>query len=73
MKASSKIYDSSEALVNDSTSSISNNWRTGLNVMSKGSGSSGGTHSREAQFGMKKSKEDNFSFTKHVVKCSFYR
>ncbi|XP_036421507.1 perforin-1-like [Colossoma macropomum] len=72
MKASSKIYDSSEALVNDSTSSISNNWRTGLNVMFKGSGSSGGTHSREAQFGMKKSKEDNFSFTKHVVKCSFY-
>ncbi|XP_017543430.1 perforin-1-like [Pygocentrus nattereri] len=72
MKVSSKIYESSEALVNDSTSSISNNWKIGLNVMFKGSGSSGGTHSREAQFGMKKSKEDNFSFTKHVVKCSFY-
>ncbi|KAL7830157.1 hypothetical protein SRHO_G00312840 [Serrasalmus rhombeus] len=72
MKVSSKIYESSEALVNDSTSSISNNWKIGLDVMFKGSGSSGGTHSREAKFGMKKSKEDNFSFTKHVVKCSFY-
>ncbi|XP_037391273.1 perforin-1-like [Pygocentrus nattereri] len=72
MKVSSKMYESSEALVNDSTSSISNNWKTGLDVMFKGSGSLGGTHSREAQFGMKKSKEDNFSFTKHVVKCSFY-
>ncbi|KAL6457554.1 hypothetical protein MHYP_G00345170 [Metynnis hypsauchen] len=72
MKVSSKIYDSSEALVNDSTSSISNNWRAGISVMSKGSVSVGGTHSRDAQFGMKKSKEDNFSFTKHIVKCSFY-
>ncbi|KAL7830163.1 hypothetical protein SRHO_G00312900 [Serrasalmus rhombeus] len=31
----------------------------------------GGTHSCEAKFEMKKSKEDNFSFTKHVIKCSF--
>ncbi|KAL7829989.1 hypothetical protein SRHO_G00311160 [Serrasalmus rhombeus] len=30
MKVSSQIYDSSEALVNDSTSSISNNWKVGL-------------------------------------------
>ncbi|KAI4892231.1 hypothetical protein NFI96_028210, partial [Prochilodus magdalenae] len=73
MKASSKIYDSSEALVNDSTSSVSNNWKLGLDVIGTGSVSLGGTHSREAQFGMKKSKEDNFSFTKHVVECSFYR
>ncbi|KAL7829287.1 hypothetical protein AOLI_G00301720 [Acnodon oligacanthus] len=72
MKVSSKIYDSSEALVNDSSSSISNNWKTGLDVMFKGSVSVGGTHSREAQFGMKKSTEDNYSFTKHVIKCSFY-
>ncbi|KAI4892232.1 hypothetical protein NFI96_028211, partial [Prochilodus magdalenae] len=73
MKASSKIYESSEALVNDSTSSILNNWKLGLDASLKASGSLGGTHSREAQFGIKKSKEDNFSFTKHVVECSFYR
>ncbi|XP_036421365.1 perforin-1-like [Colossoma macropomum] len=73
MKVSSQTYDSSEALVNDSTSSISNNWKVGLDVVSKASVSLGGTHSRESQFGMKKSKEDNFSFTKHAVKCSFYR
>ncbi|XP_017541463.1 perforin-1-like [Pygocentrus nattereri] len=72
MKVSSKMYDSTKALVNDSTSSISNNWKIGLDVMFKGSVSVGGTHSREAQFGMKKSKEDNFSFTNHGVECSFY-
>ncbi|XP_072531736.1 perforin-1-like [Salminus brasiliensis] len=73
MKVGSKIYDSSEALVKDSTSSITNNWKTGLDVPLQGSGSFGGTHSREAKYGMEKSKEDNFSFTKHVVQCSFYR
>ncbi|KAL6457552.1 hypothetical protein MHYP_G00345150 [Metynnis hypsauchen] len=72
MRVSSKIYESSEALVKESTSSISNDWRADLNVVFKGLGSLGGTHSREAKFGMKKSKEDNFSFTKHVIKCSFY-
>ncbi|XP_036421824.1 perforin-1-like isoform X2 [Colossoma macropomum] len=72
MKVSSQIYDSSEALVKDSTSPISNNWKTGLDLMFTGLGSLGGTHSRESQFGMKKSKEDSFSFTKHVVECSFY-
>ena len=73
MQVTSKIYDSSEALVNDSTSSISNNWKIGLDVMSKGSVSVGGTHSRDSEFGMKKSKKDNFSFTKHGVECSFYK
>ncbi|KAI4899356.1 hypothetical protein NFI96_030478 [Prochilodus magdalenae] len=71
-KVSSKIYDSSEALVNGSTSSISNNWKIGLDLIATASVSVGGTQSREAQFGMKKSKEDRFSFTKHVVECSYY-
>uniref|UniRef100_A0A8B9K5M3 Perforin-1-like n=1 Tax=Astyanax mexicanus TaxID=7994 RepID=A0A8B9K5M3_ASTMX len=69
-KAASKKYDSSEALVNDSTSSISNNWKAGLDVKVKGS--LGGTHSREAKYGMEKSKEDKYSFTKHVVECRLY-
>ncbi|KAL6457617.1 hypothetical protein MHYP_G00345800 [Metynnis hypsauchen] len=71
MKVSSQIYDSSEALVKESTSSISN-WKNGLDLMFTDVGLLGGTHSREAHFSMKKSKEDKFSFTKHVVECSFY-
>ncbi|KAL7829990.1 hypothetical protein SRHO_G00311170 [Serrasalmus rhombeus] len=72
MKVSSQVYDSSEALVKESTSSISNNWKKGLDLGFIASITLGGTYSREARFSMKKSKEDKFSFTKHVVECSFY-
>ncbi|XP_066531802.1 perforin-1-like [Hoplias malabaricus] len=72
MKVSSKIFESSEALVNDSTSSITNNWKVGLDVKFISSVSLGGTHSREARFGMEKSKEDKYSFTKHLIQCRFY-
>uniref|UniRef100_A0A3B1JF06 Perforin 1.2 n=1 Tax=Astyanax mexicanus TaxID=7994 RepID=A0A3B1JF06_ASTMX len=73
MKVGSMIYDSSEALVGDSTSPISNNWENGLNMPhANGWGYLGGTHSRETQYGIEKSKEDKYSFTKHVVECSFY-
>ncbi|XP_076850104.1 perforin-1-like isoform X1 [Brachyhypopomus gauderio] len=71
-KISSKIYESSEALVKDSTSSVSNNWKVGLEVPLTAGVSIGGTHSRESTNAMAKSKEDKFSFTKHEVKCSFY-
>ncbi|XP_015462718.3 perforin-1-like [Astyanax mexicanus] len=72
MKVVSQIYDSSEALVKSSTSSISNNWKYGLSLPHSSLGSIGGTHSREATYAMKKSKEDKYSFTKHDVTCSFY-
>uniref|UniRef100_A0AAY5ETW3 Perforin 1.2 n=1 Tax=Electrophorus electricus TaxID=8005 RepID=A0AAY5ETW3_ELEEL len=71
-KISSKMYESSEAVVKDSTSSVSNNWKVGLDIPLTAGGSLGGTHSREATNAMAKSKEDKFSFTKHEVKCSFY-
>ncbi|XP_069041155.1 perforin-1-like [Lepisosteus oculatus] len=77
MKLSSTIYESSESLVNDSTSSVENNWKTGLdlncNPKFRVGAAFGGTHSRDANFAMKKSKEDRYSFTSHEVSCSFYR
>ncbi|XP_030645188.1 perforin-1-like [Chanos chanos] len=73
MKVSSRVYESSESLVNDSTSSVSNNWKVGLELPKVSSASFGGTHSREATHAMKKSKEDKYSFTKHEIKCNFYR
>ncbi|KAK7138994.1 hypothetical protein R3I93_016192 [Phoxinus phoxinus] len=72
MKVSSKIFESSEALVNDSSSALSVGWKVGLDVKAAGA-AVGSTHSREAKFAMKKSKEDKYSFTKHEVACSFYR
>ena len=77
MKVSSTVYDSVETLVNDSTSSVSNDWKIGLEVpvdttATVGVGL-GGSHSRASEFGMTKSKQDRYTFTRHSVKCTFYR
>uniref|UniRef100_A0A673GU42 Perforin 1.2 n=1 Tax=Sinocyclocheilus rhinocerous TaxID=307959 RepID=A0A673GU42_9TELE len=72
MKVSSQIFESSEALVNDSSSALSVGWKVGLDVKAVGA-AVGSTHSREAKFAMTKSKQDKYSFTKHEVGCNFYR
>ncbi|XP_028993782.1 perforin-1-like [Betta splendens] len=77
LKVSSIVYDSVETLVNDSTSSVSNDWKVGLSIpvdpsVTVGVGL-GGSHSRDAAFGMQKSKQDRYNFFRHCVSCSFYR
>ncbi|KAK2887233.1 hypothetical protein Q8A67_015461 [Cirrhinus molitorella] len=71
LKVSSQIFESSEAVVNDSSSALSASWKVGLDVKVAGA-AVGSTHSREAKFAMKKSKEDKYSFTKHEIACVFY-
>uniref|UniRef100_A0A8C1Y0Y0 Perforin-1-like n=1 Tax=Cyprinus carpio TaxID=7962 RepID=A0A8C1Y0Y0_CYPCA len=71
MKVSSQIFESSEALVNDSSSALSVSWKVGIDVKAVGA-AVGSTHSREAKFAMTKSKNDKYSFTKHEVGCNFY-
>uniref|UniRef100_A0A673KI54 Uncharacterized protein n=1 Tax=Sinocyclocheilus rhinocerous TaxID=307959 RepID=A0A673KI54_9TELE len=71
MKVSSQIFESSEALVNDSSSALSVSWKVGLDVKAVGA-AVGSIHSRKAKLAMTKSKEDKYSFTKHEVGCSFY-
>ncbi|XP_030599573.1 perforin-1-like [Archocentrus centrarchus] len=76
LKVSSVVYDSVESLVNDSTSSVSNNWKIGLEIpvdpsVKLGVGF-GGSHSRDSTFAMKKSKEDHYTFMHHSVNCKFY-
>ncbi|XP_038570322.1 perforin-1-like [Micropterus salmoides] len=77
LKVSSTVYDSAESLVNDSTSSVSNDWKIGLEIPVDPSvtvgGGLGGSHSRESTFGMQKSKQDRYTFLSHSVHCSFYR
>ncbi|XP_055009135.1 perforin-1-like [Boleophthalmus pectinirostris] len=81
LSVSSTSYDSVETLVNDSTSSVSNNWKLGLNisipvdpsvVVSVRRGL-GGSHSKVAKFAMQKSKQDRYNFYRHSVYCSTYR
>ncbi|XP_054897463.1 perforin-1-like [Poeciliopsis prolifica] len=76
LKVSSMVYDSVESLVNDSTSSVSNDWKIGLKIpvdpsVTVGVGF-GGSHSKVAQFGMKKSKQDRYTFARHSVSCNYY-
>uniref|UniRef100_A0A3Q1JLF9 Perforin 1.2 n=1 Tax=Anabas testudineus TaxID=64144 RepID=A0A3Q1JLF9_ANATE len=76
LKVSSTVYDSVESLVNDSTSSVSNDWKVGLSIpvhasVTVGVGF-GGSHSRDATFGMQKSKQDRYNFFRHAVFCRFY-
>ncbi|XP_053474757.1 perforin-1-like [Ictalurus furcatus] len=76
MKLSSSVYQSSEALVSASTSSIKNNWKLGLHIITpkvQGSLILAGSNSKLAGYSMGKTKKDKFSFTSHDVKCDYYR
>lgn len=74
LHVSSILYDSVETLVNDSTSSVSNNWKLGLTLPGVGLGVGvGGSHSKESTFAIQKSKRDRYTFFSHSVDCRFYR
>ncbi|KAM9457456.1 perforin-1-like [Clarias gariepinus] len=72
MKLSSSVYHSSEDLINSSTSSIENDWKSDLQIMVKQSEIIVGSHSKLAEYSMKKTKEDKFSFATHSVSCGYY-
>ncbi|KAK2829761.1 hypothetical protein Q7C36_017751 [Tachysurus vachellii] len=76
MKLSSSVYQSSEALVSSSSSSIENNWKTELHITTpdiQGSLMLAGSNSKLAEYSMEKTKKDKFSFTSHAVSCGYYR
>ncbi|KAK3552995.1 hypothetical protein QTP86_030291, partial [Hemibagrus guttatus] len=76
MKLSSKVYQSSEALVSSSSSSIENNWNTGLDIITpkiQGSLILAGSNSKLAEYSLGKTKKDKFSFASHAVSCGYYR
>ncbi|KAF4093136.1 hypothetical protein AMELA_G00029680 [Ameiurus melas] len=75
-KLSSSVYQSSEALVSASTSSIENNWQSDLQIITpkvQGSTIMAGSNSKLSEYSMKKTKNDKFSFTNHDVTCGYYR
>lgn len=75
-EVSSSIYESSESLINTTTSAVTNNWKLGLDLAINGVKVKtviGGTDSREATYAIAKSKQDRYSFTRHEVHCSIYR
>ncbi|KAK1151938.1 perforin-1-like [Acipenser oxyrinchus oxyrinchus] len=74
---SSAVYESSESLVNESSSAMDNSWKFGLDITAdprfQPSMILAGTHSRASEFALKKSKQDKYSFTQHQVDCQIYR
>ncbi|XP_039621024.1 perforin-1-like [Polypterus senegalus] len=77
MSVYSKVYESSESLLNNTGSNIKNDWKVGLEIKAdprfQPSLMLGGSHSRAANFAMEKSKKDKYSFAKHEVHCEFYK
>uniref|UniRef100_A0A3Q3IZN1 Perforin 1.2 n=1 Tax=Monopterus albus TaxID=43700 RepID=A0A3Q3IZN1_MONAL len=77
LEVSGTVYDSVETLVNDSTSSVSNDWKIGLEItvdpsVTIGVGF-GGSRSEDSKFAMKKSKQDRYTFLRHSVHSIVYR
>ncbi|KAF6736696.1 Perforin-1 [Oryzias melastigma] len=71
-KVSSKVYKSSESLVQSTTSSIENNWQVGLSFGSVANLMLAGTHSKLSSYSMDKTKSDKFSFTTQSLSCEYY-
>lgn len=77
LMVSSTLYDSVEALVKDSTSSVSNDWKVGLDIPFDAAATVGvifgGSLSKQSIFSMQKSKQDRYTFTRHSIHCDVYR
>ncbi|XP_034567203.1 perforin-1-like [Notolabrus celidotus] len=74
-KVTSSLHKSSESLVDSITSSIENNWQVNLDFKMIDKGASlmlAGTHSKLADYSMKKNKNDKFSFTSQSMGCEYY-
>ncbi|XP_061575568.1 perforin-1-like [Cololabis saira] len=77
LKVYSTVYDSVETLVKDSTSSVSNDWKAGLNLSVDAEVMHGpiygGSRCKDFTFAMEKLKGDRYAFIHHSVSCNFYR
>ncbi|XP_072239838.1 perforin-1-like [Leuresthes tenuis] len=73
LKVDSVVYHSPESLANESTSAVSSDWKTGLNLSVDPSVIYGGTKSREWAFVRKSAEKDRYTFFRHSVSCNLYR
>ncbi|CAB1426837.1 unnamed protein product [Pleuronectes platessa] len=69
---SSKMFESSQSMMKDTSSSLSSSWKVGLSVQGLGGFAVGGSHSKSTQFAESRSRKDKFSFTTHDLNCKYY-
>uniref|UniRef100_H2ZWI2 Perforin 1 n=2 Tax=Latimeria chalumnae TaxID=7897 RepID=H2ZWI2_LATCH len=72
----SAVYETSLAFIKSTNSVVVNDWRVGLGVMPM-SGVNvevavSGSHSKIAEYVMKKAKNDKYSFSSQEVSCNYY-
>ncbi|XP_069838374.1 perforin-1-like isoform X2 [Dendropsophus ebraccatus] len=70
----SLVSRSAVAVAEESTSSVQNDWKVGLNVnlVVKAKTALGGSQSKMVKFADSKSVNDNYSFLSQKLECSFY-
>ncbi|XP_044037441.1 perforin-1.3 [Siniperca chuatsi] len=69
---SSKIFESSQSVMKDTSSSLGLSWKRGLGVTGLGGFAVGGSHSFSSKFAESRSRKDKFSYTTHDFQCKYY-
>ncbi|XP_018543632.1 LOW QUALITY PROTEIN: perforin-1.3 [Lates calcarifer] len=69
---SSKVFESSQSVMKEMSSSLGTSWKVGLSIAGLGGFAVGGSHSVSSQFAESHSRKDKFSFTTHNFNCKYY-
>ncbi|XP_047427489.1 perforin-1.3 [Mugil cephalus] len=69
---SSQVFQSSQSVMKETSSSLGVSWKVGLNVAGVAGVAIGGSHSTSSNFAESRSKKDKFSYTTHEFKCDYY-
>ncbi|CAM4638480.1 unnamed protein product [Leuciscus chuanchicus] len=69
---STKVYESANSVLKETSNSLNVGWKVGLNVPMVGSASTAGTLSMSARFAKTHSAQDKYSFTGHTFSCRYY-
>ncbi|XP_074552436.1 perforin-1.3 [Halichoeres trimaculatus] len=69
---SSKIFESSQSVMKETSKSLGRSWKVGLSLPGIGGFAVGGSHSTSSSFAESRSRKDKFSFTTHDFQCKYY-
>ncbi|XP_013769972.1 perforin-1.3 [Pundamilia nyererei] len=69
---SSKLFESSQSVMKERSSSLGVSWKVGLGIKGIAGVAIGGSHSMSSTFAESRSRSDKFSFTSHEFKCKYY-
>ncbi|MBN3307652.1 PERF protein, partial [Amia calva] len=68
----SKLYQSHESVLKDSTETTNDSWKLGLDLEQMDNKQVGGTYTEITKFATERSKSDKYSFSSNEVNCKIY-